>query len=101
MMSNTLKPAVKPAQIRCFDLHPLYATILTDGGVVREGDVLGLDNDLSHVVIAPFAGTVRLLVTGQGSNRCVKAYLTEGVTNRRGEALPLRDGANYRDRNRN
>jgi|GEM_PF-2271926 hypothetical protein len=60
-----------------FDLHPLYASILQDGAQVREGDVLGLDVDLRRVLVAPFGGSVRLLVTGQGAERRVKVFLTE------------------------
>ena len=60
-----------------FDLHPLYASILQDGALVREGDVLGLDVDLRRVLAAPFAGTVRLLVTGHGAERRVKVFLSE------------------------
>lgn len=104
MTSFELKPAAVPAQTLCFDLHPLYATILTDGGTVKAGDVIGLDNDLARVLVAPFAGTLRLLTTGTGADRHVKAYLTEtkpGVTNRRTGALHFRETANYSQTHRN
>ena len=104
MTSFERKPAVAPAQTLCFDLHPLYATILTDGGTVKEGDVIGLDNDLARVLTAPFAGTLRLLTTGTGSDRRVKAYLIpkeSGVTKRRPEPLPFRETTNYLDTHRN
>ncbi|MEI6431882.1 MAG: hypothetical protein WCP07_06850 [bacterium] len=60
-----------------FELHPLYASILTDGMTVREGEVLGLDGDLRRVMVAPYDGIVRLLVTGTGNERRVKVYLNE------------------------
>jgi len=60
-----------------FDLHPLYASILQNGAVVRKGEVLGLDGDLRRVMIAPFTGVVRLLVTGTGPDRRVKVFLSE------------------------
>ncbi|GAB4458716.1 MAG: hypothetical protein OHK0029_20270 [Armatimonadaceae bacterium] len=60
-----------------FELHPLYASILQDGAVVRQGEVLGLDGDLRRVLIAPFDGTIRLLVTGTGAERRVKVFLSE------------------------
>ena len=69
--------AVKTEKTLTFELHPLYASILTDGMTVREGEVLGLDGDLRRVMIAPFDGVVRLLVTGTGVERRVKVFLTE------------------------
>ena len=60
-----------------FDLHPLYASILEDGATVRRGEVIGLDGGLRHVMAAPFDGVIRLLVTGEGSHRRVKVFLTE------------------------
>lgn len=60
-----------------FDLHPLYASILHDGTVIREGEVLGLDGDLRRVLAAPFTGTIRLLVTGSGGERRLRVFLTE------------------------
>ena len=62
-----------------FDLHPLYASILQNGTVVKKGDVLGLDGDLRRVMIAPFTGIVRLLVTGTGPDRRVKVFLSEHI----------------------
>ena len=67
---------VKPDKTVTFDLHPLYASILSDGDAVREGEVIGLDGDLRRVLIAPASGTIRLLVTGAGSTRRVKVFLT-------------------------
>jgi len=60
-----------------FDLHPLYASILRDHAVIEKGEVLGLDGDLRAVLVAPAAGTIRLLVTGEGPARRVKVFLTE------------------------
>jgi len=60
-----------------FDLHPLYASILRDGARVKEGEVLGLDGDLRRVLVAPFTGIARLLVTGTGPERRVRVFLTE------------------------
>lgn len=70
-----------------FDLHPLYASILQDGARVKEGDVLGLDGDLRRVLVAPFSGVVRLLVTGTGAERRVRVFLNESS---RGGAAPQR-----------
>lgn len=85
-----------------FDLHPLYASILKDGATVREGEVLGLDGDLRRVLVAPFAGTVRLLVTGQGDARRVRVFLTKDseqpTASRR---LTTRDTTTYLHENRN
>ncbi len=67
----------KPEKTLTFDLHPLYASILRDGTVVRKGEVLGLDVDLQRVFIAPFTGTVRLLTTGDKAARRVKVFLTD------------------------
>jgi hypothetical protein len=58
-----------------YDLHPLYASILQDGAAIREGEVLGLDGDLRRVLVAPFDGVIRLLVTGTGAERRVKVFL--------------------------
>lgn len=63
-----------------FDLHPLYASILRDGSLIREGEVLGLDGDLRRVLVAPFTGVIRLLVTGTGSERRVKVFLSEAAS---------------------
>ena len=68
---------VKSEKILTLELHPLYASILQDGQTVREGEVLGLDGDLRRVLVAPFDGTMRLMVTGTGAERRVKAFLTE------------------------
>ena len=105
MVSSELKSDLfveKVATVLTFDLHPLYASILRDGATVREGEVLGLDGDLRRVLVAPFAGTVRLLVSGQGNDRRVKVYLTEkGVTSSRATPLSLRDAVNYLETSRN
>lgn len=103
MTSIELKPDTrKAATTLTFDLHPLYSSILRDGATVREGEVLGLDGDLRRVLIAPFSGVARLLVTGQGSERRVKLYLTEAsVTSRRSAPLSLRDTAIPFDNSRN
>jgi len=77
-----------------FDLHPLYAAILQDGAVVRQGEVLGLDVDLQRVFIAPFTGVVRLLTTGDGATRRVKVFLTEtSATRTSGERFAGSGGA--------
>jgi hypothetical protein len=68
---------VKSEKILTLELHPLYASILQDGQTVREGEVLGLDGDLRRVLVAPFDGTMRLMVTGTGIERRVKVFLTE------------------------
>jgi hypothetical protein len=60
-----------------FDLHPLYASILRDGTMIRKGEVLGLDGDLRRVLVAPFDGAIRLLVTGTGPERRVRVFLSE------------------------
>ncbi len=65
-----------------FDLHPLYASILRDHAVIKKGEVLGLDGDLRAVLVAPAAGTIRLLVTGEGPTRRVKVFLTEAPAGR-------------------
>ena len=66
-----------------FDLHPLYASILQDGAMVRQGEVLGLDRDLRRVMVAPFDGVIRLLNMGEGPDRRVKVFLTEYSSARR------------------
>ncbi|MBC8140367.1 MAG: hypothetical protein H7Y38_02870 [Armatimonadetes bacterium] len=99
MTSILLNTTSLAARTLCFDLHPLYATILSDGSIVREGEVIGLDNDLSRVLLAPFTGTLRTLVTGQGDDRRVKVYLTEGARNSR--PVTLSGAANYLEANRN
>ncbi len=103
MTSNDLKSATRQgASPLSFDLHPLYAGILRDGATVRAGEVLGLDGDLQRVLVAPFAGVVRLLITGQGEDRRVKVYLRDkAVTPGRSEPLTLRDTANYLETSRN
>ncbi|MBC8137277.1 MAG: hypothetical protein H8F28_15465 [Fibrella sp.] len=103
MTSTELKHGThKAASTLTFDLHPLYASILRDGATVREGEVLGLDGDLRRVLIAPFSGIARLLITGQGNDRRVKVYLTEGsVTSRRSAPLSLRDTINHLENSRN
>lgn len=103
MTSIELKPGIpKAASTLTFDLHPLYSSILRDGATVREGEVLGLDGDLRRVLIAPFPGVARILVTGQGDDRRVKLYLTEGnVTSRRVAPLSLRDTTNHLENSRN
>jgi len=103
-MSNELKFGIRTKPVLTFDLHPLYASILKDGATVREGEVLGLDAELRRVVVAPFAGTMRLLITGQGDERCVKVFLTENestVTARRPAPFTVRDAANYLHESRN
>jgi hypothetical protein len=60
-----------------FELHSLYASILQDGATVRKGEVIGLDGDLRQVIVAPFDGIIRLLITGTGSERRVKVFLSE------------------------
>ncbi len=102
MTSTELKYGTRKASpTLTFDLHPLYSSILRDGATVREGEVLGLDGDLRRVLIAPFSGTARLLVTGQGDDRRVKLYLTEGnVTAHRAAPLSLRD-TNHLENSRN
>ncbi len=72
-----------------FDLHPLYGSILQNGAVIKKGEVLGLDGDLRRVMVAPFTGVVRLLVTGDGPERRVKVFLSQhtpspGLALRRG-----------------
>ena len=62
-----------------YDLHPLYASILSDGGTIRKGEVIGLDTDLRRALIAPFDGTIRLLSTGNGEERRLRVYLTESA----------------------
>jgi hypothetical protein len=73
-----------------FDLHPLYASILRDGAIIREGEVLGLDGDLRRVFAAPFTGTIRLLVTGSGEERRLRVFLNEMATPQR---LSLRNSS--------
>jgi hypothetical protein len=68
---------VKTEKILTLELHPLYASILQDGQTVRQGEVLGLDGDLRRVLVAPFEGTMRLMVTGTGPERRVKVFLSE------------------------
>ncbi len=70
-------PSISLPSVLSFDLHPLYASILENGAVVKKGDVMGLDGDLRRVLVAPFTGTVRLLVTGTGAERRVKVFLSE------------------------
>lgn len=70
-----------------FELHPLYASILQDGASVREGEVLGLDADLRRVLVAPFGGKIRLLVTSEAGERRVKVFLTEHAQPRRDPRL--------------
>jgi hypothetical protein len=67
---------VKTDKTLSYDLHPLYASILADGAAIRQGEVLGLDGDLRRVLVAPFDGVIRLLVTGHGEERRVKVFLT-------------------------
>ena len=64
---------------------------------------LGLDGDLRQVLVAPFTGTVRLLVTGQGDDRRVRVFLTENdaATSRRATPYIVREAANYLRDNRN
>lgn len=73
----TVKDVLKTDKTLKFDLHPLYASILKDGATIRKGEVLGLDGDLRRVLVAPFHGVIRLLVTGEGSDRRVRVFLTE------------------------
>ncbi len=68
---------MKTDSMLTFDLHPLYASILQDGAVIRKGEVLGLDADLRRVLVAPVTGTIRLLSMGTGTERRVKVFLTE------------------------
>ena len=74
---------LKSEKTLTFDLHPLYASILRDGATVRQGEVLGLDTDLRRVMIAPFGGIIRLLVTGDGADRHVRVFLSEHPQPRR------------------
>jgi hypothetical protein len=67
---------VKTDKTLSYDLHPLYASILRDGATIRQGEVLGLDGDLRRVLVAPFDGVIRLLITGTGTERRVKVFLT-------------------------
>jgi hypothetical protein len=76
-------PSLKSEKLLTFDLHPLYASILRDGQTVREGEVLGLDMDLRRVMVAPYSGIIRLLVTGDGPDRRVKVFLSERSPTRR------------------
>lgn len=78
----TVKNSMKTEKALTFDLHPLYASILQDGAVIRKGDVLGLDGDLRRVMIAPYDGIIRLLVTGEGEQRRVRVFLNERTTTR-------------------
>ena len=80
-------PALKSEKFLTFDLHPLYASILRDGQAVREGEVLGLDTDLRRVMVAPYSGVIRLLVTGEGAERRVRVFLNE--------RMPTRPASNY------
>ena len=66
-----------PPATYTFDLHPLYVSILRDGNTIRKGEVLGLDGDLRHVLVAPVTGTMRLLVTGTGADRRARVFLSE------------------------
>lgn len=76
-------PSIKSEKLLTFDLHPLYASILKDGQAVREGEVLGLDTDLRRVMVAPYSGVIRLLITGDGPDRRVKVFLNERSAMRR------------------
>ncbi len=76
-------PSLKSEKLLTFDLHPLYASILKDGQAIREGELLGLDTDLRRVMIAPYSGVIRLLVTGDGPARRVKVFLNEQPRSRR------------------
>ncbi|MDX1933651.1 MAG: hypothetical protein SFU56_13725 [Capsulimonadales bacterium] len=69
--------SVRGEKMLTFDLHPLYGSILQDGAQIRRGEVLGLDGDLRRVLVAPFDGIIRLLVTGTGNERRVRVYLSE------------------------
>lgn len=80
---TAVTPALKSEKLLTFDLHPLYASILRDGQTVREGEVLGLDMDLRRVMVAPYSGIIRLLVTGDGPDRRVKVFLNERTNSRR------------------
>jgi hypothetical protein len=71
-----VKDIIKTEKMLTYELHPLYASILRDGATIREGEVLGLDGDLRRVLVAPFDGVIRLLVTGTGEERRVKVFLT-------------------------
>ena len=71
-----VKDIFKTEKMLTYELHPLYASILRDGATIREGEVLGLDGDLRRVLVAPFDGVIRLLVTGTGEERRVKVFLT-------------------------
>ena len=82
-------PALSALPTLSFDLHPLYGSILENGAIIKKGEVLGLDGDLRRVMVAPFTGMVRLLVTGTGNERRVKVFLTQytptpGLALRRG-----------------
>jgi hypothetical protein len=76
-------PSLKSEKLLTFDLHPLYASILKDGQVIRKGEVLGLDMDLRRVMVAPYSGVIRLLVTGDGPGRRVKVFLNQQTNTRR------------------
>ena len=82
-MVKTL-PSRPARRTHTFDLHPLYASILRDHAVIEKGEVLGLDGDLRAVLVAPAAGTIRLLVTGAGAARRVRVFLTEAPAPRPG-----------------
>jgi hypothetical protein len=78
----TSQEMTKPGTLT-FDLHPLYASILKDGAVIRRDEVIGLDGELRRVMVAPFDGIIRLLATGEGVDRRVKVFLTEQSGSRR------------------
>jgi hypothetical protein len=90
-------PSSKSEKLLTFDLHPLYASILRDGQAIREGEVLGLDMDLRRVMIAPYSGVIRLLVTGDGPDRRVKVFLNERPENRRASQYASRSGEAQRN----
>jgi hypothetical protein len=75
--SLTELTGLKADKMLTFDLHSLYASILQDGMTIRKGEVLGLDMDLRRALVAPFDGVIRLLVTGTGSERRVRVFLSE------------------------
>lgn len=91
-------PALKKEKLLTFDLHPLYASILRDGQSIREGEVLGLDIDLRRVMVAPYSGVIRLLVTGDGPERRVKVFLNEHPGGRR---APQYTSSSFGDAERN
>ena len=72
-------------KLRGRGIASIVASPLSRARVTAEivGEVLGLDGDLRRVMIAPFDGIIRLLVTGEGRDRRVKVFLSEQTSSRR------------------